>query len=265
MSEQGVLTDKSVWENYYKGKSTLRSVNTFINRNVFDAEIIDVMFKHMDSSDRKSLVEMGCGGSEWLPYINDRFDVSINGIDYLENGCRISRELLTAHGIQDANIYCADFFEFHKEKDLKFDYLVSFGVIEHFDPPSRPIGAFRNYIVDNGIIVTTCPNTGGWAMKMQKWFDKQVYDNHMKFRLADLVRYHQENGYEIIDASYTGFLSFNNLVFSNFSLLGRVAKIGLKLANAPFVYFFYLLKKYLRINFSSGALSSNMIVVARKK
>ena len=101
-------------------------------------------------------------------------------------------------------------------------------------------------------------------MSLQKVFDENVYNNHVRFDLSQLKAFHEENGYEIIFSAYTGFLSFNNLVFSNFSLAGRLAKIALKLTNAPIVYFFYILKK-LGINIQSKQLSSNMIVVAKKK
>lgn len=266
MKEQGVLTDKTVWENYYKGKGTLRKVNNFINRKFFDAEIIDMMCQHIDDSEQKDIIEMGCGGSEWLPYLAGKFNFSkINGIDYLEVGCKSSEHLLAINNVKNYSIYCADFFEFYKTHTTKYDYIVSFGVVEHFEPPSKVIKVFGDYLKDSGVLITTCPNTGGWSMSMQKYFDKQVYDNHLKFNLNDLIRYHEESGYEILHASYTGFLSFNNLVFSNFSLSGRLAKIGLKFLNAPIVLFFYLIKKYLKINMQSRRLSSNMIIIAKKK
>ena len=106
---------------------------------------------------------------------------------------------------------------------------------------------------------------GGFAMHLQKYFDKKVYDNHLRFTLKDFIRYHEECGFDVIHASYTGFLSFNNLVFSNYSLAGRVSKIFIKLINAPIVCVFYWVKRVLNINFSSKFFSSNMIVVSKKR
>jgi len=264
MEEIKGLTDKKVWENYYSGKGTLRVINRFFNQKIFDADIIDVLNKHL-AGVKGELVEMGCGGSEWLVYLAKRFDFRISGVDYLERGCEISKSLLDDNSIADYQIICDDFFERHQRDSKRYDAVVSFGVIEHFDQPSHVLKAFESYLKDSGKIVTTCPNTGGAAMSLQKLFDKRVYYNHKRFELADLVNYHTEAGFKVIYSSYTGFLSFNNLVFGNFSIFGRLAKIAMKLLNAPLVYFFYLLKRYLNLNLENWFLSSNMVVVAIKK
>jgi 2-polyprenyl-3-methyl-5-hydroxy-6-metoxy-1,4-benzoquinol methylase len=153
------LTDKEVWENYYKGKNTFNTVNKFINRNFFDAEIIGIKNQYLKSNTPKKLIEMGAGGSEWLPYFAKKHRHTVYGIDYLQIGCDIAEEKLIKEGIKEFEIYCGDFYEFYRQLSEKMDFVVSFGVVEHFDPPSKVLKAFGNYIKDDGIMITTCPNT----------------------------------------------------------------------------------------------------------
>lgn len=79
----------------------------------------------------------------------------------------------------------------------------------------------------------------------------------MIFSLKDLIKYHEQAGFKVIFSAYTGFMSFNNLVFKNFSFFGRLLKIPVKLLNIPIVLFFQLLK------LQSKNWSSDMLVVAK--
>jgi len=254
---QRVLTDKKLWQSYYKGKNTFNKINRFINKHIFNKEILRYIQFYLADSEQKTLIEMGCGGSEWLVYINKKLGHKVYGIDYLESGCELARRKLKRNGIKDFEIYQGDFFTYDKELKSKFNYVVSFGVVEHFDPPSKLLGKFKNYLLKGGTIITTCPNTKGVSMNLQKKIDKKVYDSHLIFSLKDLIKYHEQAGFKVIFSAYLGFMSFNNLAFKNFPFFGRLLKIPVKLLNAPVVILFQLLK------LQSKNWSSDMLVVAR--
>src|SRR5438270_808280 len=55
-------------------------------------------------------LELGCGGSAFLPYFSRYFNFEINGIDYSESGCELARQMCSANGVS-AEIKCADFFQ----------------------------------------------------------------------------------------------------------------------------------------------------------
>ena len=42
----------------------------------------------------KTLLEVGCGNSVWLPYFANQFGLKVSGLDYSEYGCEQSRQIL---------------------------------------------------------------------------------------------------------------------------------------------------------------------------
>src|SRR4051812_36519477 len=69
------------------------------------------------------LLEIGCGGSRFLPYFANEFGFKISGIDYSENGCKLAQEICQRNNAQ-VNIVCSDFFEAPSSMNETFDVLV---------------------------------------------------------------------------------------------------------------------------------------------
>ena len=87
------------------------------------------------------------------------------------------------------NFAGGDFRELQGEIGRRFDILVSFGVVEHFEDPASLIRAFGGHLREGGVMLTVCPNTAGAAMHLQKHVDKAVYDGHLRFDVDQLVDY----------------------------------------------------------------------------
>ena len=87
------------------------------------------------------LLEVGCGNSIWLPYFAKQFGFLVSGLDYSEEGCRTSREMLAEAGVRGM-IRCADVFARPDDMRNRYDVIVSVGVVEHFQEPSVCLGGF---------------------------------------------------------------------------------------------------------------------------
>ena len=257
-------SDILIWRKYYKYKNLFLPIKKFIN-SLFSKELKDILSNYLIHDKNIHLIEIGCGNSDWLPYFNLNFGYSVAGLDYEEHACELAEEKLKKKGVLNYKIYCGDFFEYYQKIDQKYDILISFGVVEHFENPSEIIRIFTQYMKADSLIITVCPNTKGIAMKLQKYIDKRIYNFHKKFSLEDLIKFHVDNNIEEIFSGYIEYMSFNNLDFVNYGIVGLFLKAIIKVLNAPIVYIFYIIKKFFRFNINDRYFSGSMIFIGRVK
>ncbi|MGB3940175.1 MAG: class I SAM-dependent methyltransferase [Candidatus Manganitrophaceae bacterium] len=225
---------------------------------------MDHVFKALFRPDRSvRLLELGAGGSVWLPYFAKEFGFQVYGIDYSKEGCEQAKKNLELGGVK-GKILCEDFFDMgDKWKDF-FDVIISFGVIEHFDKPVDVIRLLKGLLKSGhpGLIVTMVPNTAGLLFQLQKLVDEEVFNIHKIFSLKDLSAYHREAGMEVVSEQYLQFMDFGILNYQRvlkekrFKLVAR----GITGINLPILY----LQKVLDFYPQSKRWSSSMLVVARK-
>ncbi len=256
------LKSKSQWVQYYENKSLFNKVKRNINLHVFDKEFIDIIQKFLIK--RSTFIEMGCGNSNWLPYVCERYGCEVSGIDYLEKACSLAKKKLMESLCNHYQIFFGDFNELFMSIHKKFDVLMSYGVIEHFQAPQEILSVFSKYMNDNSTIITHCPNTTGLCMAIQKWIDNEVYEGHQRFSLEEFIKYHEVCGFEVLYAGYIGYLSFNNLDFSCYGKKGLLIKGFIKVFNSHLVLATYLLKRMGWFKIQNRKLSGNMVVVAKK-
>jgi SAM-dependent methyltransferase len=169
----------------------------------------------------KRLLEAGCARSVWLPYFAQQFGIRVAGIDYSDNGCHQEMAVLRMAGIE-APVFCADFFDPPAELKASFDYVVSFGVVEHFTDAACCISALANFLRPGGKLITLVPNMHGAVGMLQRFFDREIYATHVAHTPATLETAHSTAGLTIDSSNY--FLATNFYVVNP----GRQAS-GLKL------------------------------------
>jgi 2-polyprenyl-3-methyl-5-hydroxy-6-metoxy-1,4-benzoquinol methylase len=161
-----------------------------------------------------TLLEIGCAGSIWLPYLAQEFGFTVCGIDYSEAGCTLAEQNLTKAGVT-GEVICGDFFSPPDHFIEAFDVVVSFGVAEHFSDTSRCLGAFSRFLKPGGLLATNIPNLCGLNGLIQKVINRPVFDVHVPLDRNDLVRAHQANGFQTISCQYFLFLNLGVLNFEN--------------------------------------------------
>jgi 2-polyprenyl-3-methyl-5-hydroxy-6-metoxy-1,4-benzoquinol methylase len=157
---------------------------------------LEKSFAGLDASN-SSLIEIGAGTSEWLPYLHHRFGFSVVGLDYSEVGCKRAQDNL-ARTSTPGNIYHADMFKPPTELHEKFDVVVSFGLVEHFSDTTSAIAACSAYAKPGGLIFTLIPNMSGLYGWLYRIFDRKVYDIHVPLTLKDLRKAHRNAGLALI-------------------------------------------------------------------
>jgi len=154
----------------------------------------------------KKLIELGCGSSEWLPYLAKEFGFKVFGLDYSEKGCELASKILDAEGI-DGQIVVGDLFAPPASLRQAFDVAVSFGVAEHFTDTARCLQAMAEYLLPGGHLFTLIPNMTGLPGAIQRRVDKTVYAKHVPIDRAALEQAHRAAGLKVMFCDY--FLACN--------------------------------------------------------
>lgn len=163
----------------------------------------------------RSVLELGCAQSAWLPYFARQFGFRLSGLDYSELGVAKAVERLKRHGIA-ADIRCADLFKPPADWVGAFDLVVWFGVAEHFEDTTAAIRAAAAYVKPGGLLVTEIPNLAGVTGWLQRWFNRPIYDIHVPLSREALVRHHVAAGLEVTASRYAlpvdfGVVNLDNL------------------------------------------------------
>ncbi len=216
----------------------------------------------LQADKNKKLLEMGAGGSIWLPYFAKVFGFDVSGIDYSSTGCEVAQKNLSLAGVK-GNIICEDFAKIGETWNDYFDVIVSFGVVEHFNEPGEIIGLMANLLKKGGLVITVAPNTGGLTFKLQKYIGRDVYDCHKRLSLDNLSNYHKETSMQVILERYLQFIDFSVINYQSI-FKGKFNKYGTRIISAMNMPVLYL-QRASQIYPQSRNWCSSMIVVAKKE
>lgn len=158
----------------------------------------------------KQLIEMGCGGSQMLPYFAKHFRFSVAGLDYAESGCHLAKEILASSGIT-SEVVCCDFFNPPEGWLQRFDVVYSQGVIEHFPDTAECIRAFAQYLQPGGMMFTIIPNMNGLPGVLSRALNRSVDEGHVPLSIEELGAAHADAGLKVQICKYFQFVNFGVL------------------------------------------------------
>jgi 2-polyprenyl-3-methyl-5-hydroxy-6-metoxy-1,4-benzoquinol methylase len=265
MTDNEKLSSKEYWDDVLNRAN----LPVQVNNKQYSPWLINSFFKDFIlKGEFKTLLEVGSGSSAWLPFLAEEYNVQVSGLDYSEIGCKICEENLKMLGTNFDEIICEDIFKWHSVK--KYDIIISFGVIEHFENPEEILKIIYSHINENGIIITVVPNLLGIGGKLTRIFLPDVYRIHKIISKDYLKELHETTGYECLKNDYTGFfypmlipwsVKTNGIFFKKGSFRRKVVLKILELKNA-------LITKILRatkVRFSSQLFSPFVIYVGKIK
>lgn len=203
------LTDTSYWDANYIARSALQPVDVTGYKNLSAALTFEVI--KSVGIEGKRVLEIGGGGSAWLAYFASHYPGSeFTALDYSDEGCALLRDYANQHALQNLHTVCADMFD--PEHALgKFDLVYSHGVVEHFTDLSATLTPMKNFLTDNGRLVTFIPNMSGILGMLTRSFNRAVYDIHVPHNRESFVKGHRNAGLEILEAGYLASTNFGVL------------------------------------------------------
>ena len=186
-----------------------------------------------------SLLEVGCGSSQWMAYFARNFGYHVSGIDYSPLGCSQASEILRKAGVS-GEVSCRDALSENYDLWERFDVVISLGLIEHFADTAEIARSLTRYVKPGGLLISTSPNMAGILGFAQRVLNRPVYEGHVPFTLEQLAEAHRRAGLVVERADYLGGLDFHGLNLMGTSsrvkwlssrLLMRLSRIGWR---APF-------------------------------
>lgn len=173
-------------------------VHNFANQSIHSF-LIDAL---QDMPTRgKSLLEVGCARSAWLPYFGKEFGFELNGLDYSLVGCEQARTILANARVPGRVLY-GDLFAPPNELLGSQDVVITFGVVEHFADTAGCVRALARLMKPSGTLITIIPNLTGVLGTIQRRLDRRIFDLHIPITLQRLVSIHREAGLSVVLSRY---------------------------------------------------------------
>lgn len=197
-----LLTDRQFWVNYWENKSGL-SVNIPANY-LFHRELAEII----NGRKIKTAIELGGFPGYYAVFLKKYFNLDVTLLDYFVHP-PVTRSLLQANGLKEDDIHSIEADLFNHQEHLKYDLVLSCGLIEHFNDTADIVQRHIDFLRPGGTLLITLPNfraLNGW---FQKSFDRDNYDKHNincmdPQLLADIAR---KAGLEVIQSRYFGRFS----------------------------------------------------------
>lgn len=160
------LTTEEFWENFWGSiKLPVKPDSNFKNDRVISEELIAHV--KAKSSDQTSL-EIGCAPGKWMVFAAEHLGYKSHGVEYLPRAAEITRKNLKECSV-DGEVITADFFDYKSDK--KFDLVMSYGFIEHFENYEDVFIKHLELVKENGFLVLGLPRFRGINYFVQSMID----------------------------------------------------------------------------------------------
>ena len=200
------LTGRGYWDRIY---CRARPVGRGWHPTDYDAFVLErALMAEIDHCQPKSLLEVGCGNSAWLPYLARNTGASVAGIDYSKPGCELVRQSLKAEGIS-GHVYNVDFLTASVKEIGRYDFVFSLGVVEHFAELDVVLSHLLAFVNPGGVLWTEVPNLRSIHGLLSWVWNPKVLAKHRLVGKTELVRAYHRLGLTGVRAGYRGLFSFN--------------------------------------------------------
>ena len=200
------LVDKEYWDHSWSAESQLPDTfdpNIRGMRGLYRRPFHAFFAEHLPAigPPGASLVEIGCGRSQLLPYFAKQFNLRVAGLDYSEVGCEKARRILERDGVR-GDIRCADLWDATAVPTLGYDIVFSFGLVEHFEDTAGILSALARYARPGGAVLTLIPNMRGMVGALQRVLSPEIYDMHVPLSAPALAQAHRDAGLTVLNSGY---------------------------------------------------------------
>lgn len=180
--------EKLYWEEYWKKEN--RIDETFLFSDILKKCNIDI----------HNYFEFGCAPGSIMSYINKTYGAKVSGLDLVDK--TIIEDYLKQHNVQNYHIIEGDIEKISIQE--KFDFVGSYGFIEHFEDPALIIEKHKDLVDIGGYLCITVPNMRYFNYIFNLIFSKELLETH-NFSIMDLKVLKKiilDGNFEEIYASY---------------------------------------------------------------
>jgi len=186
-------------------------------------------FKHFPSNMRGKLLDVGCGDGRFLRHAKEQ-GFEVWGIDFDKKSVENVKRNLGIDTVFAMSL--EEFYEYAKEKNLKFDVITFFEVLEHQDKPREFLEMVKGLLKEGGYIAGSVPNR-------ESIFEKDMYQNNswvdnpphhfLRFSKSSLEKALNLAGFKDIEVYKLDFPFIELFPYLEKKLFGNLDKLKIKL------------------------------------
>ncbi len=185
-------------------------------------------FKYFPSNVKGRLLDVGCGDGRFLRHAKEQ-GFEIWGIDFDKKSVENVKRNLGIDTVFAMSL--EEFYEYAKEKNLKFDVITFFEVLEHQDKPREFLEMVKGLLKEGGYIAGSVPNRERLFVETEwKCFHGDYPPHHfLRFSKSSLEKALNFAGFKDIEVYKLDFPFIELFPYLEKKLFGNLDKLKIKL------------------------------------
>jgi 2-polyprenyl-3-methyl-5-hydroxy-6-metoxy-1,4-benzoquinol methylase len=185
-------------------------------------------FKYFPSNVRGKLLDVGCGDGRFLKHAKEQ-GFEVWGIDFDKKSVESVKRNLGIDTVFAMSL--EEFYEYAKEKNLKFDVITFFEVLEHQDKPREFLEMVKGLLKEGGYIAGSVPNRERLFVGMDwKYFHGDYPPHHfLRFSKSSLEKALIFSGFKEVEVYKLDFPFIELFPYLEKKLFGNLDKLKIKL------------------------------------
>jgi 2-polyprenyl-3-methyl-5-hydroxy-6-metoxy-1,4-benzoquinol methylase len=181
-------------------------------------------FKHFPSNVKGKLLDVGCGDGRFLRHAKEQ-GFEVWGIDFDKKSVENIKRSLGIDTVFAMSL--EEFYEYAKEKNLRFDVVTFFDVLEHQDKPREFLEMARELLREGGYIAGNVPNREAVFYESdRKYTDTDFPPNHfLRFSQKSLENAIKLSGFEDFNIFALKFTYEELYPYIQMKLFGKFHKL----------------------------------------
>jgi len=191
-------------------------------------ENLKAFFKHLPSNVRGRLLDVGCGDGRFLRYAKEQ-GFEVWGIDFDKKAVENVKRNLGIDTVFAMSL--EEFYKYAKEKNLKFDVITFFEVLEHQDKPREFLEMVKGLLKEGGYIAGSVPDRESIFVELLRYNRVDDYPpNHfLRFSKPSLEKALNFAGFKDIEIYELDFTFVDLFPYLEKKLFGNLDKLKIKL------------------------------------
>uniref|UniRef100_A0A7C5X213 Class I SAM-dependent methyltransferase n=1 Tax=Thermocrinis ruber TaxID=75906 RepID=A0A7C5X213_9AQUI len=185
-------------------------------------------FKYFPSNVRGRLLDVGCGDGRFLRHAKEQ-SFEVWGIDFDKKSVENVKRNLGIDTVFAMSL--EEFYEYAKEKNLKFDVITFFEVLEHQDKPREFLDTVKRLLKDGGYIAGSVPNMDRLFVEIDWEYFHGDYPPHhfLRFSKSSLEKALIFSGFKEVEVYKLDFSFHKTFFYLEKKLFGDLEKFKIKL------------------------------------
>jgi SAM-dependent methyltransferase len=184
-------------------------------------------FKHFPSNVKGKLLDVGCGDGGFLIHAKEQ-GFEVYGIDFDKKTAESAKRNLGIDTIFAMSL--EEFYEYAKEKNLKFDVITFFEVLEHQDKPREFLEMVKGLLKEGGYIAGSVPNRESMFIELIRYNHVDYPPHHLlRFSKSSLGKALNFAGFKDIEVYKLDFPFIELFPYLEKKLFGNLDKLKIKL------------------------------------